>query len=159
MFYNLFREPNPKSPTPFERDIEALVQTLKEKVTEIYQKNPPDSCIGMWIYGTKLEIQNTLENQGMLIFKNSADLIVKKYSHSLKEGEPKNIDEVSEYLKQQANNNYSKSKNLAVEVNIWINDIQLASKSENLDEVLRVIESLEIRVSDFKKKKALDYFQ
>ncbi|OUL37551.1 hypothetical protein BV372_00885 [Nostoc sp. T09] len=154
MFSNLFCASIPEPPTPFEKDIDALIEILKNEVSRIYHKNPPSSCIGMWIYGTKLENHNTLENQDMLIFRDYANKLVIKYSHNLTETEPKNISEVYKYLKQKANNKYViKQKNLAVEVVKWIDDTQLVSQEGNLDKVLATIEALKDRVSNFKDRK------
>ncbi|BAY27291.1 hypothetical protein NIES2100_71140 [Calothrix sp. NIES-2100] len=148
MFSNPFCASIPEPSTPFEKEIDTLIQTLKNQVSAIYKKNPPSSCIGMWIYGTKFE------NQDMLIFKISADSLVRKYSHNLTETEPKNLNQAYEYLKKKANTNYIiKQKNLAIEVAKWIDDTQLVSKEGNLDKVLVVIEELKARVSNFKDRK------
>ncbi|MBG1262515.1 hypothetical protein [Nostoc commune] len=148
MLDNLFSLPLPEPPTPFELDINNLVEKLKVEVRDIYRRYKLSSYIGLWwIYG------NNSENQEMFLFEKFADPIVRKYSHSLKEREPKNIKEAYEYLKQQENNNYSNYKNLAVEVVQWIYDTISISERENLDEVLREIESLKIRLCDFKDRK------
>jgi hypothetical protein len=147
MLNNLFSIPLPEPPTPFERDINNLVERLKAEVCDIYRQHQFLPYERWWIYG------NNKQNQEMLVFKQFADPIVKKYSHRLTEIEPKNIYIAYEYLAQQANANYSKQNNLVVEVAKWINDTRLVSQSENLDKVISEIESLKIRLSDFKDRK------
>jgi hypothetical protein len=144
-----FRRPLPEKPTQFEQDIEHLVQTLKNTVTEIYNKVMKMSNNDLpysWIYGT--------ENQGMSLFISKADEILEKYSCNLKEDEPKNIYDAYQYLAQQANNKYSYKKKLAIELAKWIHDcdIKLTSFTMTGDfkAALTEIGSLKSRLSDFK---------
>lgn len=122
---NLFRDTPIEPPTPFEQDINNLVERLKAEVRDIYRQYQLSPYAGWWIYG------NNQQNQEMLLFKQFADLIVKKYSHNLTVTEP---------------------NNLVVEIAKWINDIRLVSQRENLNEVISEIESLKVRVADFKER-------
>ncbi|MDP5338612.1 MAG: hypothetical protein NWQ28_08575 [Nodularia sp. (in: cyanobacteria)] len=134
MSNNLFRPPQNNTPTPFEQDIHDLVKTLKCKVTEIYNKNPPSSSMGMWIYGSHTSPESSQpENQEMLLFKTfTHEKIVKKYSHNLAE---------------------NRRKKLTNELEQWIWDVQLVSKKGNLNKVLTEIESLKNKLCDFKDLK------
>ncbi|WP_066426282.1 hypothetical protein [Anabaena sp. 4-3] len=144
MLSNPFSIPS-REETQFEKDINQLVQTLKNKVTDVYNK--PYECLGVsWIYGT--------ENQGMSLFISKADEILEKYSCNLKEDEPKNIDNAYQYLAQQANTKYSDKKYLAIELAKWIHDCnrELGSvpMTGDLEPALTEIDSLKSRLSDFK---------
>lgn len=69
MLDNLFSLPQP--PTPFERDINNLVEKLKVEVSNIYSRYKLSSYIGLWwIYG------NNCENKEMSLFEKFADPIV-----------------------------------------------------------------------------------
>ncbi|MEH2465926.1 hypothetical protein [Nostoc sp.] len=147
--FNLFRDPAIEPPTLFEQDINNLVERLKAEVRYIYRQYQLLPYVGLWIYG------NNGQNQEMLLFKQFADLIVSKYSPNRTQTEPKNLYAVYEYFAEQANNNYSQSNNPVVEVAKWINDTRLVSQRENLDEVISAIESLKVRVANFKERKPL----
>ncbi|WP_157087474.1 hypothetical protein [Anabaena sp. CA = ATCC 33047] len=145
MFNNPFSIPSREEPTQFEKDIDNLVETLKNKVTVIYD-NHSHSLGVSWIYGT--------ENQGMVLFISKADEILEKYSCNLKENEPKNIYDAYQYLAQQVNNKYSDKKNLAIELAKWIHDcdreLRLVPRTGDLKLALTEIDSLKSRLSDFK---------
>ncbi|MBS9393266.1 MAG: hypothetical protein HEQ29_08970 [Dolichospermum sp. LBC05a] len=151
IFKNPFaNSPVPEKETQFQQDVNELVQTLKNKVTEISNKKDPSSWMGMWIYGSYEEGKLQPENQEMLLFQNYADLLLEKYSHKLTETEPKSISEAYQYIREQGQMNYRKNKKLALELAIWIYDVQQVSVNGTLNNVLEEIDILKNRLSDFK---------
>ncbi|WP_414548044.1 hypothetical protein [Anabaena sp. CCY 0017] len=144
MSNNLFHPPQNNTPTPFEQDIHDLVKNLKCKVTEIYNKNPPSSSMGiMWIYGSIYPGRLQRENQEMFLFWELVQQkILEKYGHNLTEE--------------------NALKNLTAKFHQWILDVQLVSTEGKLNKVLTEIESLRIRLGDFRDlnpfQPVVDYF-
>ncbi|MBD2444521.1 hypothetical protein H6G25_15285 [Dolichospermum sp. FACHB-1091] len=149
MFNNPFSIASQKEPTQFEKDIEHLVEQLKSEVNRIhdhYKIHPNPGT--MWIYGSIHR-----ENQEMLLFRKCADhLLLEMYSHEITETEPKSISEAYQYIRERGQVNYRKNENkkLALELAIWIDDVEAVSVNGTLNDVIKAIESLESRLSDFK---------
>lgn len=106
------------------------------------------------LYGSCETGKSQPVNQEMLLFNNCADLLLKMYRHEITETDPKCITEAYQYRREQGRFYNRKNKKIAVEIAIWIEEVERVSKTEDLDnvleEVLEEIESLKNKLSDFK---------
>ncbi|MBE9049064.1 hypothetical protein IQ243_01295 [Nostocales cyanobacterium LEGE 11386] len=86
---NLYRVTPSETLTDFERDIQDLIQKIKQEVRIIYQRYANNSYIG-----------KIFQDEYILLLETYADELVIKYSHNLTQKEPKSIGEAKDYLKK-----------------------------------------------------------